>query len=87
MLVTDSHVNMEMELLARFDLGHVLDQEKEGEGVAGLVNAPIDHLWRCYSSEALIEGPNGERGGYNFEGQSWNYCNRHDELKAELEGR
>ena len=85
--IPNSHVNMDMTLVARYDLGHALDLEKKGEGVAGLTDAPIDLLWRCYSTEALKKKPDGTLGGYNIESMSWKYCNRHDELKQELKGR
>ncbi|GMH78425.1 hypothetical protein TL16_g07797 [Triparma laevis f. inornata] len=89
--IPDSHVNMDMTLKARFDLGNVLDLEKKGEGVAGLVEAPVDYLWRCYSIDAMVnEGgvvdEDGTLGGYDYEKQSWAYCNRHNDLKKELEG-
>ena len=84
--IPDSHVNMDMTLVARFDLGHVLDLEKKGEGVAGLTDAPIDYLWRCYSTAALVELDDGSFGEYDYDKMLWNYCNRHDELKQELKG-
>eukprot|EP00520_Triparma_pacifica_P008489 CAMPEP_0118646036 /NCGR_PEP_ID=MMETSP0785-20121206/7827_1 /TAXON_ID=91992 /ORGANISM="Bolidomonas pacifica, Strain CCMP 1866" /LENGTH=2907 /DNA_ID=CAMNT_0006537973 /DNA_START=24 /DNA_END=8743 /DNA_ORIENTATION=+ len=81
---SNSHVNMDMTLVARYDYGHPEDATKKGEGVAGLIEAPVDKLWRCYSTEALNVNKHGGLGNYNREKQSRNYCTKHEELKEEL---
>jgi len=94
--VEDSHVNMDMTLLARYDIAHPTDNYMLNEGVVGLLGETNHKFWRCYSTNALLYeevGENGEkkkgsgvfeRTTYDIGKESRNYCTKHDELKNEL---